>query len=75
MNEEFELEKLRIKRNQEIFVLNKGLQVYFMFMIFAILGIVTKSMGLVPFIGLVLAGFVALIVSFLPFIAGSRRKV
>lgn len=63
-----ELERLRLNREQRTLVMDKGLNVYFVFLFFAILGVLTRSLNLAAFFIMVIMGLVVLLTTSYPYV-------
>lgn len=63
-----EIERSKMNREQSTLVMDKGLNIYFFFLLFAILGIITRTLSIAGFFVLIIMGFVILLVTSYPYI-------
>lgn len=71
---EIKIEKLRLNRERAVLILNKGVAVYFAFIIMAILGFINGLIDTLWLNILVLGGLVILIVAVLPYAKAMQRE-
>jgi uncharacterized membrane protein (DUF485 family) len=71
---EVKLERLKIEREKAVLVLNKALMMYFIFLFIALLGFVNGYIKVKYLNGLVVMGFIVLIVGTIPYVRISRRE-
>ncbi len=62
------IEKSKINREESRLIIDKGITVYFLLLVLAILGLVTKTLRLTDFVLLVCLSLIVLIITGIPYI-------
>jgi Flp pilus assembly protein TadB len=75
---DLKIERSRMNREESRLVIDKGISVYFLLLIIAVLGLLTKYLDLNTFVLLVFLGFVVLIITSIPYVRSmviEKRKL
>lgn len=72
------IERGKMNREQSVLIIDKGITVYFLFLVVAIVGLITKYLTLTNFVILICLAFVVLIITSVPYIKNlitEKRKI
>ncbi len=70
------IERGKMNREQSTLILDKGITIYFLFLVIAVMGLITKFLSLTNFVILICLSFFILIITSIPYIRNlvSQKK-
>jgi len=62
------IERGKMNREQSTLIIDKGIMIYFVFLVIAVIGLITNYLSLINFMILIILAFLILIITSIPYI-------